>query len=676
MEYYKVLVSSKSAPRKLQSYKHDTFYKENVKAGEEPSYESLYLYNDDHKKQLASSKKLAGIKNVVANKIVFDFDSKTDQELALKDAKTLAATLKSNVQADAIRCYFSGNKGYHVEIHFNDGEYINRNQFESIINNFACHLPTFDSAIKDEQRIFRMPFSKHEESGLYKIPIEVNDFIRPELTHKEIAARSTKENLESLKLIFDDYKTVPIPQIFHGAMHSVDAKLSKAKAEALKDRPDMTEKPKHLSAAKFALMKGYFDEGERNEACMALCATFRGLGYPKEICYNMLKATLRMRADRLGLEDYDKNELYKEVIDVVFSPNWKGGVYSEKEGILLKTIETYGLQKSTSNDVGLLKIDDLHDVFAEFARDIDKNTIKLGIDEIDAKLRITTSNFVCLLAPPSAGKTSISLGILNTLSNSEEKAIFFSMDMAIPQVYQRLVQRHTGEFSTAITDNYKNGITESTAQYINILQNSYKNIKMCFKTGLNAETIRETIINEFDVTGIMPRLVIIDYLECIAGPFTDSTANKALIATQLKDIANELGICVLLIVQPAKVSGDPSQELDSYTQIKGSSVLGEAATIVMAMYRPGFSPKHPEWDKYLTINVVKNRMGELSSTDLAWEGVRGSVRSLSAEEKTELANLRATIAAIKSGESMDSSDSSAASRLFPTAGAANRREVY
>ena len=638
---YRVVTNALNGKRKLLPYNGE-FYK--LSKSTKPSYESLYLYDEKHKELFEEKGSLAGIEDVKTDKLVFDFDNKANPQLALNDARTLVERLQNKISPEAIRCYFSGNKGYHVEVRFNEGQYLTRNQFSQIVDALAADLKTFDTTIRDEQRILRLPLSKHEE-GLFKYPITLEDFLNEEITHKEFKDgdyAKTLEGIEYLNDVMDNCVQIDIPETFKAyCIVPDDRSMTKEEAATYDDVPDMTHRPKHISPAKFALMQGYFNEGERNKACMALCATYKGLGYPKEVAYNMLKATLRMRQERLGLPEYDKHELWKESIEVVYSPTWKGGTYSEKEGLLADIIERYDLQKSSNQEVGLLKIGQVSDVFKDFAQNIDKNTIRLGIPELDSKVRLTTSMFVCLLAPPSSGKTSIALGILNSLSASKEKAIFFSMDMAIPQVYQRLIQRHTGHKSDQITDNYKNGNEEQIKAYSNILEEEYENVKLCFKTGLTAETIRNTIINETDVTGVTPRLIVIDYLECIAGPFTDATANKALIATQLKDIANELGVCVLLLVQPAKVSGDPSNELTSYTQIKGSSVLGEAATIVMAMNRPGFSPKNPAQDKFLTINVVKNRMGELSSTDLFWDGLTGVVRRLSVEELQELNELRA-----------------------------------
>jgi hypothetical protein len=70
------------------------------------------------------------------------------------------------------------------------------------------------------------------------------------------------------------------------------------------------------------------------------------------------------------------------------------------------------------------------------------------------------------------------------------------------------------------------------------------------------------------------------------------------------------------------------------------------------MNRPGFSPKNPEDDKYLSILVVKNRMGQLSSYDFKWDGLTGSIRSLTEEERSELHEFKKKKAAEKAQQEL------------------------
>lgn len=125
-----------------------------------------------------------------------------------------------------------------------------------------------------------------------------------------------------------------------------------------------------------------------------------------------------------------------------------------------------------------------------------------------------------------------------------------------------------------------------------------------------------------------------------------------MIAQQLKDIANELEVCIVLLLQPQKHAGDPASELLSMRNIKGSSVVEQACSIIFTMWRPGFSPKNPDEDMYLTIAVVKNRMGQLGSYDFGWNGLTGDLSELDELERGELDELRKRRALEKAEEEL------------------------
>lgn len=605
-------------------------------------YESIYIYTDEHKKQLEQTKTLSGISGIKTDRIVFDFDSK-DISLAQEDAKDVVTRLKSEFAHSAIRIFFSANKGFHVEIHFD--KFLSREKFELIIDYYAGDLATFDTKVKDEQRLFRFPLTKHNKSGLYKIPLTEDQLFNFTIDQiKELAKEIRPEFYD----LMDSYNVTTIDETKY---QSSDEKKDVNKLQAvIQDKPDLSKKPKHLTAAKYTLQQGFFDEGERNEACMILASTYKYLNYDIDDTYNLIKAALRKRAKRLNLpevSDADRQELWQTIIAPVYSHTWKGGTFSEDDGLLKRVIDRYDLEKLAISDAGLVAVNSIANNFKIFAQNIESNTIKLGIDEIDGKVRITTGMLVAFLAAPGAGKSSAAFGILNNLSNSGEKAIFFSMDMGADQVYQRLIQRHTGHDADRILKNYENNIVGEIANYENLLAENYKNVKFCFKTSLTPEIIRAVVVQEYQMTGSYPKMILLDYLECIQTGINDPTQSKAVAALALKDIANEFGINVFLLTQPTKLVGGPAGELNSYTQIKGSGVVGEQATIVLTMSRPGFNPKNPNDDNYATINVVKNRMGPLSSTDLHWDGLTGHIRSLTNEEENDLKALRSAIAAEK-----------------------------
>ena len=75
-------------------------------------------------------------------------------------------------------------------------------------------------------------------------------------------------------------------------------------------------------------------------------------------------------------------------------------------------------------------------------------------------------------------------------------------------------------------------------------------------------------------------------------------------------------------------------------QIKGSSVIEQACSTVLTIWREGYNPNFIEDDKYISFAVVKNRFGSLWRGDFSWEPVRGIIRSLSEEEHGEFESFK------------------------------------
>jgi replicative DNA helicase len=109
----------------------------------------------------------------------------------------------------------------------------------------------------------------------------------------------------------------------------------------------------------------------------------------------------------------------------------------------------------------------------------------------------------------------------------------------------------------------------------------------------------------------------------------------------MKDIANDLGVCVLLLLQPTKVSGTPRDPLDSYAKIRGSGNISAACSVIISIWREGFSPRTADQDKFITFGVLKNRMGNLAQLDFGFDGLTGQIYELDETEKQELDELRA-----------------------------------
>jgi hypothetical protein len=606
---------------------------------------SVYSYNEDQNTTFQKTKTAQGMTGMLSNQIIFDFDHKLDPNLALVDAVEMKSRLLSTGFKDKdIQVYTSGSKGFHLVINLLNG--INKSKMLEIVNKLSPGLDTLDKAIYDEQRLFRYPLSINLKSNRYKIPLTNEEFKIDNL--ERINKLATTPNFDERISIMENYNwgVDPLPEIQSYIQELTSINEQEAHpVEITDDRPDFTQKTKELTEAKYALQMGFFEDGERNQAFEILAATYKYLGYPKEFAHRMLKATDELyvaRMDKKGIkkELKPKKAIWNENINHVYGPLYRGGTFSEKDNPLLqKTIQRYNIKKQ-EDDNSIIDMSSLSDVFKKFATEIDKNTIKLGFDEIDRDIQITTSMLVYLLAAPSAGKSSITFSILNHASKHNLNTMFFSLDMGAPLVYQRLLQKQTGMSSKTIFNLYKNNDTSKINEFNKQIETNYKNVKFCFRSGLTIDDIEKMIQEEKKQTGEYPKLIAVDYLECLTGPFADQTANSGYIANRLKDVANKYSCTVLLLVQPQKSAGDPSAELNSMRCVKGSSVLEQAASIILTLSRPGFDPKNPANDKYATITVVKNRMGQLKSWDFSWNGLTGQIGTLFDEDRKELEELR------------------------------------
>lgn len=607
-----------------------------IKTNEKDYYVSIFKYNEEQYQQWRTTKTVSGIKDVVTNRLFFDFDSADNPELARQDAIELVTRLRlKGIPEDTIQIAFSGNKGFSVEV--DSTESFTQEEFKNITFGLAEDLQCFDTVVNDAQRIVRVVGTKHAKSGLYKFPLSADQLAELDMTTiKKLA--SDLDNID--EELMERWTEVKLPDSIMSLRESKTPAKVKPVVEIDASELDMKSKPKWLSEAKFALQEGFFASGERNTAFMILASTYKNQGFKKEVVYRMLKGVAEIQATRNNVDAYSNEELWKNVVNVVYNPTWKGGQYSYENTPLLQEVTArLGLNPPTKEEAILVPVENVTDIFKKFALDIDKNTIKLGIPAIDNDIRITSSMLVGLLAAPSAGKTSVSLSVLNACSKNKVPSIFFSLDMGAPLVFQRLIQRHTGLHGKKIYEMYKNKDPKVT-EFEKVISSEYSNVKFCFRSGITTEDIRNFIVKQQETTGEKVKLVVIDYLECLTGPFSDSTANTALIAQQLKDIANDLELCILLLLQPQKQAGDPSDELLSYRKIKGSSAIEQAASVIFTMWRPGFSPKNPDDDRFLTIAVVKNRMGQLATFDFSWEGLTGSLDDLDDEQQGELNELR------------------------------------
>lgn len=607
-------------------------------------YKSIFLYNQEHYEQWKKTGTVAGISNVTTKSLVFDFDS-IDVETSRQDALTLVGRLMQHgIKVDNIQISFSGNKGIAVEVD-TDIE-MTQEQFKAATFALASDLSTFDTVVNDSQRILRIVGTKHPKSGLFKFPLTAKQLTEFNISQvKELA--SSFNNIDDN--IINNWAQVEMPETIKSMLTT--PKKEKTLVERDNSDLDLSLKPKWMSDAKYALQQGFFESGERNNAFVILAATYKNQGFPDVITYRILKGTAELQSAKSGQEAYSSKELWNNVVKPVYGSNWKGGTFSYENTPLLQEItKRLNLSAPKQTDITPTHIHSLHDGFKNYVKNIDKNTILTGIDSLDEHLFISTGINLGIVGAPGSGKSALALNILSNTSKRGIKSVFASFDMASTRMYEKILYKITGMQRDVLYEIFKENPEEELKLFERVKE-EFGNVYFFDKSASTVDDVKQYIeaCNEkIENPEERIKLVMIDYFERLNSESNgDDTAQSKKVASQIQDLINSMNVAGITLLQPNKMSGDMSEPIMSYTNIKGSSYLAQSFRAVLGIFREGFNTKTPETDKYMTMNILKNDLGETASLDFAWNGKRGQIAELNEEQEYELGIVRKRKAAMK-----------------------------
>lgn len=639
MKYY-AYCQGPSGFRKLETINTSIYSILDNTALDKDWYQSVYLYDDEHLEEYKTKKTLAGITGVVTNRLVFDFDSKANIEHAKSDAiEAYTRLVMHGIPEKCILICFSGMKGFSIE--FKIDKLLTVEESRSIAEALMKGIKTFDPVIYDAQRIFRVPLSKHNKSGLYKIPL-MRDQLES-LTIEEILEEAkTTDGIDPDSLVLD---TCPLPSGIYEMRNKEAAKKSAAVdpvsdlKEAVK-RIDFSMKPKYLNKIKYVAQEGYFEEGDRSNLLMALGATYKAQGFNKAMVYRMLKGVAQNQADVMGAERFEDEKVWNTIIKPLFEGDkWNGGTYGMDHPAIKKYAEKIGMEVDTTENKPLT-IFEASDDFELYIENLEANTIKIGIPDLDDAAPLTTGTNVMILGGPGSGKTSMALEILENTSKQGITSVVASLDMHRNRLLEKLYLRISGLGRKDLHDVFKNPARQAQKEKLRmLLKENYANVYFYDRSSPTVQDVREYIEQIKDKDAKQVKLVLVDYFERISCDLSDDTASSKRVASQLQDLCNDLNVCLITLVQPNKMSGDASEPIYSYTNIKGSSYLGQSARIIFSIWRPFFSAKHSEHDNFISIALLKNDLGELSQFDYRWHGRTGKISPLTDEQRGELSRL-------------------------------------
>jgi hypothetical protein len=595
-------------------------------------YISLFKYTENHKKYLEEKGSLSGIRDTVTDRLYFDFDNKHDLEPARKDAVTAATRLiEAGVSEESIGCFFTGSKGFNLEVKIT--EKITPEQFKSIVFKIAADLSTFDRVVNDPNRIVRIPNTKHQDTGLYKIELEPHELV-------ELGIEEIKEKAKVRRVINRVLVSSELPKELKEI--EVEKPLEKIQKELTFDisSVDLKQRPKGFDEPRWLLANGFFRHGERNHSMLCLAATYKNLHYPQELTKNLLNGVAEIQAKRTGEDLFGEKEI-DLIVDQVYGPNWKGGQFTTRDPNNWLAIYARKMGLNIKEDEDTPKtIEGIAPGFVKFIQEIEKNTIKTGIDSLDKTIPMTVGSNIGIVAGPGVGKTALALKILKYNSKQGIVSVFASLDMSRNRLFEKVVYNVTGLSRDDMYAAFREGKYQDILKKV---KEEYGNVWFYDKTAASINDIKDFVKNVEQTTGEKVKLLMIDYFERVNSDVADDTAASKKVANEIQDAIIDLDVLAITLYQPNKMSlgSGPDTEIKSYTAIKGSSFIYQACRGIIGLSRPFYTPRTKELDKFMVMNILKNDLGELDRLELGWKGKTGEIYELEDHEKDELKQLMA-----------------------------------
>ena len=202
-----------------------------------------------------------------------------------------------------------------------------------------------------------------------------------------------------------------------------------------------------------------------------------------------------------------------------------------------------------------------------------KDFLSTGYPELDSLTGgLRRGDLSVIASRPSIGKTAFALNIVRNMALVPENPpciVFFSIEMTAKQIAERLLRLESG-----VTEKVFQNLNQNNTTRISDAVSRFADAKIFIDPsgGISMDEIREQCLNLHQKHKI--DIIVIDYLQLIRRKFqADIQQQFSEIIQELKQLACELNVSVLLLVQLRRLSGE-------MTEMPLEELFGEAKGVV------------------------------------------------------------------------------------------------
>ena len=213
--------------------------------------------------------------------------------------------------------------------------------------------------------------------------------------------------------------------------------------------------------------------------------------------------------------------------------------------------------------------------------------ILTGFDDLDRLGGLQRGDLVVIAAESSQGKTSLACDLCVSAAQGGHPCIFYSVEMSMAQIAARMAAPYV-DISPRVM--LLDRLDQAQFKRFDSHIGQMLDLPIYFDDG-----IRTTI--DSIMAGIRHAVrcqqvecVFIDYLQVLQHNDEGVNARRRTeeqffgsVARQLKNIAKELDICVVLLSQLSRERNNPEPTIN---RLRGSGQIAEAADVVLTIYRP------------------------------------------------------------------------------------------
>jgi len=539
-------------------------------------YHSWYSFDKDIKFHLEGTKSIVSFKGVYyLDKIVLDMDKKnlSDDDFIQLVRFFVDVDLMQDlgVKKEHIQVWFSGT-GFHIVLPNIFGFTPSISLPFTVKSTLQDVFPDCDP-IYDGARLIRAPFSYNKKSGLFKIPLRVDEL-------HVLSFEQIKKKAESIptERFFSKYEFKNVSPYLNKylKLHTVTpSRPQETKRSAFDIDPSTV-----VTCMQTVLSKPPIP-GERNESMMRLAAWMRRNGLPRQVVSETLA-------------QWSGND--KEAISTTESEFEKGYNYWCNDSIMSKYCDPKCIHfKRKDYSMALESAEDLAKKFVEYVkRGISEKAFNFkDIYNINYDFTVTPGELVIVLGDTGMGKSTFVSNLCTLLRN--HRIMYLSLENNWHLTYGRMVQMVNGYSSNNVLKYHE--LDESSKTFdkdLKVLYNSFDNISFGHQSP-DVDKLQEAVAFQ------KPHIVVVDTTdEMHVKNVHNDFERMNLIIRKLKEIATNQD-CIVIAVHHVNKESAKNGYIDMHSA-KGSTTVVQKADKVITI-------NGEEYEKDRMLYSEKNRNG-------------------------------------------------------------------